>query len=105
MHSPKPPAADPAIAAAQAAEQRRAEAGQVAQTQTGLNADTVALRRRFGVMASSMGGSAGGFTGVTPASSFANAVAASVSSSFFAPPTGGGGGGGGRSEFGPIQLQ
>lgn len=58
MHSPKPPAPDPAIAAAQAKEQARAEAGQISQTQRGLSADTIALRRRFGTMAAALGGPA-----------------------------------------------
>lgn len=104
MHSPKPPAPDPAVAAAQAAEQRRAESGQVKQTQMGLNADTVALRRRFGVMAGGVGGSAGGFTGITPASVAAAAGGSSLfdAGSFFAP--GGGFAGGGGRGFG-IQLQ
>lgn len=106
MHSPKAPAPDPAIAAAQATEQRRAEAGQVSQTQYGLNADTAALRRRFGVMANSVGGSAAGFSGVTPASTFADAVAASAGGGIFAPSGFGGGGfgSGGGLGGGLVQL-
>jgi hypothetical protein len=76
LHSPKAPAPDPAVAAAQASEQRRAEAGQVAQTQTGLNADTIALRRRFGVMAGTVGGNVGGFGGAAGAAGGAPAAAA-----------------------------
>lgn len=103
MHSPKAPAPDPAIAAAQASEQRRAEAGQVAQTQAGLTSDTVALRRRFGTMAASVGGSAGGFTGVTPSVSFAQAVANSASGGGLLGIGGLGGGNGNLNQL--IQLQ
>lgn len=94
MHSPKAPKPDPAIAAAQASELARATAGQVKQTQDGLNADDASIRRRFGTMASSMGGgSVSQFTGVTPAS-FSSAVAASVAGGggLFAPSVGGGSG-------------
>ncbi len=71
MHSPKPPAPDPAVAAAQAKEQARAEAGQIGQTQRGLSADTIALRRRFGTMVNALSPAVAlsGVAGAAPGSS------------------------------------
>lgn len=84
MHSPKAPTEDPAVAAAQASEQARAEAGQISQTQIGLNADTIALRRRFGSMAATLGNGSGIAGFGVPGSTGAPGVGAG---------TGGGGGG------------
>ena len=52
MDAPDPPKEDPAIAAARASEQARAEAGQTTQTQALLAGDTMNLRRRFGALGS-----------------------------------------------------
>ena len=124
MGSPKPPKPDPAIAAAQAAEQRRAEADQTLQTQAGLNADNVSLRRRFGTMGTGMGSapagvltSGGGSSGDLWSTIFGYAQSVAnggprsfgtgslVSSGSSASGTSGGGGSGGFGGGGRVNLQ